>query len=123
MHPAIAAALLALLPQDSALELEPFVDVAGHDTLRGVFRVPENRALEGGRTLELDVLVLSATGEAAPDAILVLAGGPGQAATRTSGAWLRHPLRVRHDLVFVDQRGTGGEHALRCEGTASGRGP
>lgn len=50
------------------------------------------------------------------DAIFVLAGGPGQAATDVAG--LVYPLFSKlnrdRDIVLVDQRGTGGSNRLSC---------
>jgi pimeloyl-ACP methyl ester carboxylesterase len=57
-----------------------------------------------------------------PDPVFVLAGGPGQSATDVGG--LVFPLFAKinreRDIVFVDQRGTGGSNPLSCaEETAS----
>ena len=79
--------------------------------------VPENRATGKGRTIALRVAVLPArrAGRAA-DPVFFLAGGPGQAAS----VFLSDPnlasdlLGERRDLVFVDQRGTGGSNGLLC---------
>jgi pimeloyl-ACP methyl ester carboxylesterase len=80
--------------------------------------VLENRTTGTGRSIALRVAVLPAAGTShAPDPIFVLAGGPGQAATSLA----RNPaaLRVAHgdrrDLVFVDQRGTGGSNPIQCD--------
>ena len=86
--------------------------------------VPEQRG-EGasaggsdGRTIRLRIVVLPATDEEqkAADPIFFLAGGPGQAATEILGdpGITGGPFRSRRDLVFVDQRGTGGSHRLDC---------
>jgi pimeloyl-ACP methyl ester carboxylesterase len=80
--------------------------------------VPERGpAAENGRRIALRVVVLPATGaNRAPDPIFYLAGGPGQAASML----VRDPvavdmsLRDTRDLVFVDQRGTGGSNELAC---------
>jgi pimeloyl-ACP methyl ester carboxylesterase len=78
-------------------------------------RVPENRAKPGGRAIPLRVLVLPATGRApAADPVVFLAGGPGQAATGLARFHRNSPLRAARDLVFADQRGTGGSGDLRC---------
>jgi pimeloyl-ACP methyl ester carboxylesterase len=77
--------------------------------------VPENRAA-AGRTIALRIAVLPATGTPRePDPVVYLAGGPGQAATSImdDSPWTRR-LREHRDLVFADQRGTGGSHALTC---------
>lgn len=89
----------------------------GLEMLRGVHRVPENRATREGRTLGLDIVVLPAIGEdPAPDPVFFIAGGPGQRATDVVGSMAKRYawLRERRDLVFVDQRGTGGDHRLQC---------
>jgi pimeloyl-ACP methyl ester carboxylesterase len=52
----------------------------------------------------------------APDPIFYLAGGPGQGATSLATTGIVDlSLRDDRDLVFVDQRGTGGSNALDCE--------
>lgn len=79
--------------------------------------VPENPRDPSGRTIPLRIVILPPTGaDPAADPVFVLAGGPGEAATGLIGAeWVRQsPLRARRALVFVDQRGTGGSHALQC---------
>ena len=51
-----------------------------------------------------------------PDPVLMLAGGPGQSALEAFPAAVtafREVLRDR-DVLLVDQRGTGGSHALAC---------
>lgn len=118
----LALALLGTVtPQEpDRLELEPFEDPSGHLGVRGVYRVRENRELESGPWLELDLVVLLATGlEPEPDPIFVLHGGPGGAATTLWRGHVNSPLRDRRDIVFVDQRGTGGNHALRCPDTGT----
>lgn len=55
--------------------------------------------------------------------VVLLAGGPGQAATPLAGDLASGPLRAlrsRYDLVFVDQRGTGKSGALRCSTAPNG---
>jgi pimeloyl-ACP methyl ester carboxylesterase len=79
--------------------------------------VSENRDRPTGRSLGLRVVVLPATGaDRAPDPIFPLAGGPGQAATDLlyDPSLAQGSLREHRDLVFADQRGTGGSHALTC---------
>src|SRR5215207_925968 len=85
----------------------------------GTLTVYENRTNRRGRTIGLRVVVLPATGPArAPDPIFFIAGGPGSSVVDEDAAYLaRDPfgVRVRRDLVLVDQRGTGGSHAINCE--------
>lgn len=102
------------------IELERFVDPSGHEALRGVVRIHEDREHGTGKLLELDLVVLLATGpDPRPDPVFVFAGGPGGAVTRSQAGYLSWWGRAQRDIVLVDQRGTNGNHALRC---ASGRG-
>ncbi|MFN3304892.1 MAG: alpha/beta hydrolase [Roseateles sp.] len=51
-----------------------------------------------------------------PDAVLLLAGGPGQSAINVASRVLPRLSRLgnRRDLVFIDQRGTGRSAPLQC---------
>lgn len=51
-----------------------------------------------------------------PDAVLMLAGGPGQSAIKVASRVLPRLSRLnnRRDLVFIDQRGTGRSAPLDC---------
>lgn len=71
----------------------------------------------GGRTLALDaVILLHRDAKEAREPLFVLAGGPGQAATRLKDYFtaVTGPSRRAHDVVILDQRGTGGENRLDC---------
>lgn len=83
----------------------------------GWFEVPENRDEPGGRTLRLRITVVPALRlQPEKDALLILAGGPGQAAhdvyASASGAFAA--IRRDRDILLVDQRGTGRSNALNC---------
>ena len=83
----------------------------------GSLAVFEDRAAGSGRTLDLEIVVVPAVSDnAQPDPLFFLAGGPGQAATELAGPTLPLFADVRRsrDLVFVDQRGTGGSGRMRC---------
>jgi pimeloyl-ACP methyl ester carboxylesterase len=75
--------------------------------------VPENRSIQGGRTIELHVEVVERSDK--PDAIFVLAGGPGGSAARMKGYAERTFAHTDQDIVLVDARGTGKSHTLDCE--------
>jgi pimeloyl-ACP methyl ester carboxylesterase len=82
--------------------------------------VYENPTTRRGRTIPLRIVVLPATAtdlaHRKDDAIVYLAGGPGQAATRLIGdSSLVDGLRTRRDIVYADQRGTGGSNPLLCK--------
>jgi pimeloyl-ACP methyl ester carboxylesterase len=84
----------------------------------GKFEVWENRDAKAGRRIGLNVVVLPATGSPrASDAITFIGGGPGDAITEDA-AYIAQDfaaLRAHRDIVLVDQRGTGGSHALDCD--------
>jgi pimeloyl-ACP methyl ester carboxylesterase len=84
----------------------------------GSYEVFENRAAKSGRTIKLRIVILKALSKTpAPDPIFFLHGGPGAAASDALALGQRGPLapsRQERDLVFVDQRGTGGSNPLLC---------
>jgi pimeloyl-ACP methyl ester carboxylesterase len=84
----------------------------------GTLEVYENRATRKGRMIGLNIVVLPATGDKRePDPLVYFAGGPGSAATEEAPGIAQAFAKVREhrDLLFVDQRGTGGSHPLNCE--------
>jgi pimeloyl-ACP methyl ester carboxylesterase len=79
--------------------------------------VPENWRAPRGRQIGLLIAVLPPESRnPRPDLVTFLDGGPGGAATEdypeVAGALA--PLRARHGIVLVDQRGTGGSNPLSC---------
>ena len=111
---AAAAALGGSAPAP-ALTLQP-CDVQSVAARCGTLRVPENRAEPTGRTIGLHVVVVPARHKAEPDAFTYLAGGPGGAATEQTysivSVWAA--VNERHDILLVDQRGTGMSSPLDC---------
>jgi len=85
--------------------------------LCGTLSVPENPDQPKGRQIELAFAVKKArAGTVLADPVVFLAGGPGQSARDAlpivQGAL--HELNRERDLIFLDQRGTGGSNALEC---------
>ena len=82
----------------------------------GTLQVPENHDAPDGRKITLAISWLPASGEAEPDPIFMLAGGPGQGARGSfpmvSGAFIE-ARRKRH-IILLDQRGTGDSNPLKC---------
>jgi pimeloyl-ACP methyl ester carboxylesterase len=83
----------------------------------GWLKVPENPDLPSAASIELSVAVVPALNRRAAAApLFLLAGGPGQAAsdlyTSLAGAFAR--INRNHDIVLVDQRGTGRSAPLSC---------
>jgi pimeloyl-ACP methyl ester carboxylesterase len=83
----------------------------------GVLAVPEDPEAPAGRKVDLFVAVVPALNRRASAApLFLLAGGPGQAASDLyasyAGAFAR--ANRNHDIVLVDQRGTGRSGPLVC---------
>lgn len=99
------------------MALEPCELAGGVAARCGTLTVPENQATGRGRTIDLFVAVLPATGPTpAPDALFFLSGGPGGAAS-VEYAWTAdalYGLNRSRDFVLVDQRGVGQSNPLRC---------
>ena len=82
----------------------------------GELSVPEDRARPDGRKIGIFVAVLPAN-TVAPrsDPLVILAGGPGQAASQLAPLASRlSEVRRTRDIVLVDQRGTGRSAPLKC---------
>jgi pimeloyl-ACP methyl ester carboxylesterase len=94
----------------------------------GIVVVPENRTQPDGKTIGLNVMVLTATsGPRQNDAIFEIAGGPGQPTVDANGldfSTITGTAHATRDIVLVDQRGTGGSRPLQCDlypGSGQGR--
>ncbi len=101
------------------LSLAPCRLSGGVEAQCATLAVPENRAAPGGRTIDLNIAVLPATGSSSvveDDPLFLLAGGPGQAATEVypSAAFLFEDVNRTRDIVLVDQRGTGDSNGFDC---------
>jgi pimeloyl-ACP methyl ester carboxylesterase len=81
----------------------------------GTLEVPEDRSNPSGRQVGLRVAVVPAVAaDSEPDPLFALAGGPGDAST-SFFAWFPGfytGVHATHDIVLVDQRGTGGSNPL-----------
>ena len=86
--------------------------------LCGTYEVFENRILKSGRRITLKIVVFPATGQdKVADPLFYIPGGPGSSATEDAPYVAQEyaKIRERRDLVFVDQRGTGGSNPLNCD--------
>ncbi|MGY0505808.1 alpha/beta fold hydrolase [Luteimonas sp. e5] len=83
------------------------------------FEVPEDRANPDGRRIGLNIAWIPAENHAdpAPDPVVFLAGGPGQAAVATFPTVLPAFKDVMKDrgILLIDQRGTGKSNLLNCK--------
>jgi pimeloyl-ACP methyl ester carboxylesterase len=83
----------------------------------GELQRPLNPAQPEGKKIAVHYVVLpSQDRNKLPDAVFLLAGGPGQSAINVAGFGqaVLSRLNRRRDLVFVDQRGTGRSAPLHC---------
>lgn len=98
---------------------------AGEDFTCAVLTVPEDHDEPDGPQLELFVIRLPSTSDdPAPEPIIFLAGGPGQAGNVQLVQFSNElpepaasftPLLETHDVVLIDQRGTGlSQPSLAC---------
>jgi pimeloyl-ACP methyl ester carboxylesterase len=79
--------------------------------------VPENHDEPDGRKIDLAIALVLADGQAEPDPIVMIAGGPGQSALESFPmvqAAFGDAQRIRN-VLLIDARGTGGSNALKCE--------
>lgn len=84
----------------------------------GSYEVFEDRAARKGRKITIKVVVFPATSDRPePDPFVYIPGGPGSSAIEDAPyvAQAFAGIRAHRDLVFIDQRGTGGSHPLNCE--------
>lgn len=74
----------------------------------GYLLVPEDRADPDSAIIELAVAVIpAANGNALPDPVIYLEGGPGGSGLHAAQDFQTHPMRANRDLILLDQRGTG----------------
>jgi pimeloyl-ACP methyl ester carboxylesterase len=86
----------------------------------GVYNVFENRRTRTGRKLPLKIILIHAR-QPHPDQgpIFYMAGGPGEAATELADLIIGWGDADEHDVVLVDERGTGDGHRLDCKSPES----
>ena len=124
--PVTLAVLLWSLPgiaKSEALELKDcrIHDATGAASIPaecGYFTVPENPDEPQGKTVALFVArIPTLNKQRSEQAFTLLAGGPGQAASEAFVAYSKVLQRVRssHDILLVDQRGTGKSNRLACD--------
>ncbi len=83
----------------------------------GTLTVYENRGTNTGRTIDIHMAVVKASGpNPEPDPIFFFAGGPGGSGL-DEAAYVLQVLKTANldrDIVLFDQRGTGASHRLAC---------
>src|SRR6266513_13637 len=86
----------------------------------GVYNAFENRRAKTGRQLPLKIVLIPAR-KPHPDQgpIFYMSGGPGETATELAELVMRWGDADEHDVVLVDERGTGDGHRLDCKSPGS----
>jgi pimeloyl-ACP methyl ester carboxylesterase len=115
---ATLAAAPAAAPAFTHCELEHPLGLSAVEAQCTHVAVPENPLRPTGRQLQLFVARIPALSrQAAAEPLFILAGGPGLGASTfySSAAPVFARIRRRHDIVIVDQRGTGRSHPLLCQ--------
>jgi pimeloyl-ACP methyl ester carboxylesterase len=108
---------LRLVWPQSAHTVEPCRVNGVSETVRCYsVEVPESTRDPSGRKIRIRVVVLPARGPERPrEPLLLIQGGPGVPGTLMARNFAqREVLRVGRELVFFDQRGTGGSQSLSC---------
>ncbi|MCE9680518.1 alpha/beta hydrolase [Shewanella sp. AS1] len=90
------------------------------DRLRcGFVNVPENYSEPDGKQIQIHYVVLPAIKPSfTQEALLAIAGGPGQSAIENAAGFDRifNKVRQQRDILLIDQRGTGLSSPLQCTG-------
>jgi pimeloyl-ACP methyl ester carboxylesterase len=86
----------------------------------GVYNVFENRKTRRGRMLPLKIVLIPARHPHPNQGpVFYMAGGPGEAATELADLVMGWGDADEHDVVLVDERGTGDGHRLDCQSPRS----
>jgi len=101
----------------AAVTLAPCHVAGVKEELRcGVYPVFENRRTQTGRKLPLKIVVIPARHPHRDQGpIFYMAGGPGETATELVELVISWGDAKDHDVVIVDERGTGDGHRLDCK--------
>jgi pimeloyl-ACP methyl ester carboxylesterase len=86
----------------------------------GIYEVFENRQTREGRKLPLKIILIPAR-HPHPDQgpVFYMTGGPGETATELTDLVMSWGDEDEHDIVIVDERGTGDGHRLDCKSPGS----
>jgi pimeloyl-ACP methyl ester carboxylesterase len=84
--------------------------------LCATYPVWEDRDRKTGRKIGLNIVILPALQPEKSEPVFAFGGGPGEAITEAApGYAFFQAIRAHHDIVMIDQRGTGGSNPLECD--------
>lgn len=78
------------------------------------FSVPENWSVTSNRKNNLAIAVIKSKYTTKKDPVVFVQGGPGGSTLDGIAFWVNHKLRLEHDIVLVDLRGTGFSEPKLC---------
>ncbi len=104
------------LSEEAGLEFEACRVPGGARARCTTVTVPEDPEHPDVRSLTLQIAVAPAAEPEGKAPVMLIAGGPGQGAAAAYGPALGMFSEVNrhHDIILLDQRGTGGSNPLRC---------
>jgi len=103
-------------PASVTMKLAPCrVEGVKEEVRCGVYRVFENRQTRKGRMLPLKIVLIPGKHPHPADGpVFYLAGGPGETATELVSYVLEMDDSEEHDVILMDERGSGEGHRLDC---------
>ncbi|MCL1059373.1 alpha/beta hydrolase [Shewanella gelidimarina] len=96
-----------------------YVDGLSEQMNCGSISVPEDHDQPEGKHIQVHYVVMPAIKSSGKsEALLAIAGGPGQSAIENAKGFDQMLAKVRqtHDVILIDQRGTGQSNPLQCVG-------
>ena len=115
--PAFADDTASSTPKESD-QSSCYLDGLSEQLTCGYITVPENANKPDGKQIQIHYAVLPAIKSSGhSEALLAIAGGPGQSAMDNATFFNRTFSKVRQqrDILLIDQRGTGRSNILNCE--------
>lgn len=107
--------ILAYPNAGAAQSLAPCPEPFGDPWQCGSLTVPENRQTGEGQTIVVEIKIRRATGPTSRPPIFLFSGGPGAPTASAANSNMMSAQAATHDLVLIDQRGTGASNGFRCE--------
>jgi pimeloyl-ACP methyl ester carboxylesterase len=84
--------------------------------LCATYPVFEDRPRKAGRRIGLNIVILPALQPEKAEPVFAFGGGPGEGITESAPSFAFFAaIRAHHDIVLIDQRGTGRSNPLECD--------